>query len=36
MPNWSSFTVTSNTDGLYIVSGTGTNSDKFVFAVHTK
>ena len=35
MPNWSSFKVTDNTDGLYIVSGTGTSSDKFVFAVHT-
>ena len=36
MPNWTSFKVTDATDGLYIVSGTGTNSDKFVFAVHTK
>ena len=36
MPNWTSFKVKDNTDGLYIVSGTGTNSDKFVFAVHTK
>ena len=35
-PNWTSFKVTDNTDGLYIVSGTGTSSDKFVFAVHTK
>ena len=35
-PNWTSFRVTDNTDGLYIVSGTGTSSDKFVFAVHTK
>ena len=35
-PNWTSFRVTDNTDGLYIVSGTGTKSDKFVFAVHTK
>lgn len=36
IPNWTSFKVTDDTDGLYIVSGTGTNSDKFVFAVHTK
>lgn len=36
MPNWTSFKVTDSTDGLYIVSGTGTNSNKFVFAVHTK
>ena len=35
-PNWTSFKVTDNTDGLYIVSGTGTSSDKFVFAVHNK
>ena len=35
-PNWTSFRVTDNTDGIYIVSGTGTQSDKFVFAVHTK
>ena len=35
-PNWTSFKVTDNTDGIYIVSGTGTQSDKFVFAVHTK
>lgn len=35
-PNWTKFRVTDNTDGLYIVSGTGTQSDKFVFAVHTK
>jgi hypothetical protein len=36
IPNWTSFRVTDNTDGLYIVSGTGTSSDKFVFRVHTK
>ena len=36
MPNWTSFKVTDATDGLYIVSGTGTSSDKFVFAVHNK
>ena len=35
-PNWTKFKVADNTDGLYIVSGTGTQSDKFVFAVHTK
>ncbi|MBQ7539214.1 MAG: InlB B-repeat-containing protein [Treponema sp.] len=35
-PNWTSFKVTDNTDGIYIESGTGTSSDKFVFAVHTK
>ena len=35
-PNWTRFKVTDNTDGLYIVSGTGTSGDKFVFAVHTK
>ena len=35
-PNWTSFRVTDNTDGIYIVSGSGTSSDKFVFAVHTK
>ena len=35
-PNWTSFKVTDNTDGIYIVSGTGTQSDKFVYAVHTK
>ena len=35
-PNWTSFKVTDNTDGIYIVSGTGTQSDKFVCAVHTK
>lgn len=35
-PNWTSFKVTDNTDGLYIVSGTGTSGDKFVFAAHTK
>ena len=36
IPNWTSFRVTDNTDGLYIVSGTGTGSDRFVFGVHTK
>ncbi|MBR1643619.1 MAG: Ig-like domain-containing protein, partial [Butyrivibrio sp.] len=35
-PNWSKFRVADNTDGIYIVSGTGTSSDKFVFAVHMK
>ena len=36
IPNWTSFKVTDATDGLYIVSGTGTSSDKFTLAVHTK
>ena len=36
MPNVS-YKVTSNTDGIYIVSGSGTStSDKFTIAVHTK
>jgi len=36
MPNVS-YKVTSNTDGIYIVSGSGTStSDKFTLAVHTK
>ena len=36
MPNVTSYKVTSNTDGIYIVSGSGTSSDKFTLAVHTK
>jgi len=37
MPNVTSYKVTSNTDGIYIVSGSGTStSDKFTIAVHTK
>jgi uncharacterized protein YjdB len=37
MPNVTSFKVASNTDGIYIVSGSGTStSDKFTIAVHTK
>ena len=35
-PNWTKFRVADNTDGIYVVSGTGTSSDKFVFAVHKK
>ena len=35
-PNWTKFKVADNTDGIYIVSGTGTKSDKFVFKIHTK
>ena len=37
MPNVTSYKVASNTDGIYIVSGSGTStSDKFTIAVHTK
>lgn len=37
MPNVTSYKVSSNTDGIYIVSGSGTStSDKFTLAVHTK
>lgn len=37
MPNVTSYKVASNTDGIYIVSGSGTStSDKFTLAVHTK
>ena len=36
MPNVTSYKVASNTDGIYIVSGLGTSSDKFTLAVHTK
>lgn len=35
-PNWTKFRVADNTDGIYVVSGTGTSSDKFVFKIHTK
>lgn len=35
-PNWTIFRVTDNTDGIYVESGTGTQSDKFVFKIHTK
>lgn len=35
-PNWTKFKVADNTDGIYIVSGTGTQSEKFVFKIHTK
>ena len=34
-PNVTSYQVKDNTDGIYIVSGSGTSSDKFVLAVHT-
>lgn len=37
MPNVTSYKVASNTDGIYIVSGSGTSTgDKFTIAVHTK
>ena len=35
MPNITAYKVKDNTDGIYIVSGSGTSSDKFVLAVHT-
>ena len=35
-PNWTKFRVTDNTDGIYVESGTGTQSDKFVCKIHTK
>ena len=34
-PNWS-YVVKDNTDGIYITGGSGTSSDKFTLAVHTK
>ena len=34
-PNVTAYKVKDNTDGVYIVSGSGTSSDKFVLAVHT-
>ena len=36
MPNVTAYKVKDNTDGIYIVSGSGTSSDKFTLAVHTK
>ena len=37
MPNVTAYKVTDNTDGIYIVSGSGTStSDRFTIAVHTK
>ena len=36
MPNVTAYKVKDNTDGVYIVSGSGTTSDKFTLAVHTK
>ena len=34
-PNWA-YVVKDNTDGIYITGGSGTKSDKFTLAVHTK
>ena len=34
-PNWS-YVVKDNTDGIYITGGSGTSSDRFTLAVHTK
>ena len=34
MPNVTAYKIKDNTDGIYIVSGSGTSSDKFVLAVH--
>ena len=36
MPNVTAYKIKDNTDGIYIVSGSGTTSDKFTLAVHTK
>ena len=36
MPNVTAYKVKDNTDGIYIVSGSGTSSDKFILAVHTR
>ena len=37
MPNVTAYKIKDNTDGIYIVSGSGTStSDKFTLAVHTK
>ena len=36
MPNVTAYKVKDNTDGVYIVSGSGTSSDRFTIAVHTK
>ena len=37
MPDVTAYKVTDNTDGIYIVSGSGTStSDRFTIAVHTK
>lgn len=35
-PNWTKFKVQDNTDGIYIISGDGSTSNKFVFGVHNK
>lgn len=36
MPNWTAFRVQNKTDGIYITGGSGTSSDRFTLAVHTK
>ncbi len=36
MPNWTAFRVQNNTDGIYITGGSGTSSDRFTLAAHTK
>jgi len=36
MPNVTAYKVKDNTDGVYITGGSGTSSDKFTLAVHTK
>ena len=36
IPNVTAYKIKDNTDGVYIVSGVGTTSDKFTLAVHTK
>lgn len=36
MPKWTAFRVQNNTDGIYITGGSGTSSDRFTLAVHTK
>jgi len=37
MPNVTAYKIKDNTDGVYIVSGSGTStSDRFTLAVHTK
>ena len=36
MPNVTAYKVKDNTDGIYITGGSGTGSDRFTLAVHTK
>jgi hypothetical protein len=36
MPNVTAYKVKDNTDGIYITGGSGTSSDRFTLAVHTK